>query len=56
MKMPATKYGQFMMIFALPVRLALLEAGEISIGRAGKILGVSRLEVIEMMKKWVTLK
>ena len=52
MKMPATKYGQFMMIFALPVRLALLEAGEISIGRAGKILGVSRLEVIEMMKKW----
>ena len=45
-----------MMIFALPVRLALLEAGEISIGRAGKILGVSRLEVIEMMKKWVTLE
>ncbi|MFM6622445.1 MAG: UPF0175 family protein, partial [Dolichospermum sp.] len=30
----------------------LLEVGEISSGRAGKILGVSRLEVIEMMKKW----
>ncbi|MFM6475774.1 MAG: UPF0175 family protein, partial [Dolichospermum sp.] len=29
-----------------------LEVGEISSGRAGKILGVSRLEVIEMMKKW----
>lgn len=32
--------------------MTLLEVGEISSGRAGKILGVSRLEVIEMMKKW----
>ncbi|MFM7366805.1 MAG: UPF0175 family protein, partial [Sphaerospermopsis kisseleviana] len=30
----------------------LLEVGEITSGRAGKILGISRLEVIEMMKKW----
>ena len=32
--------------------MTLLEAGEISSGRAGKILAISRLEVIEMMKKW----
>ncbi|MGL5132918.1 MAG: UPF0175 family protein [Planktothrix sp.] len=32
--------------------MTLLEVGEISSGRAGKILGVSRLEIIEMMKKW----
>jgi len=32
--------------------MTLLEVGEISSGRAGKILGVPRLEVIEMMKKW----
>lgn len=32
--------------------MTLLEVGEISSGRAGKIVGVSRLEVIEMMKKW----
>ena len=32
--------------------MTLLEVGEISSGRAGKILGISRLEVIEMMKKW----
>jgi len=32
--------------------MTLLEMGEISSGRAGKILGVSRLEVIEMMNKW----
>jgi predicted HTH domain antitoxin len=32
--------------------MALLEVGEITSGRAGKILGVSRLEVIEMMNKW----
>lgn len=32
--------------------MALLEVGEITSGRASKILGVSRLEVIEMMKKW----
>ncbi len=32
--------------------MALLEAGEISSGRAGKILGVSRLEILEMMGKW----
>ena len=32
--------------------MTLLEVGEISSGKAGKILGVSRLEVIEMMKKW----
>jgi predicted HTH domain antitoxin len=32
--------------------MTLLEAGEITSGRAGKILGVSRLQVIEMMKKW----
>jgi len=32
--------------------MTLLDAGEITSGRAGKILGISRLEVIEMMKKW----
>ena len=32
--------------------MVLLEAGEITSGRAGKILGVPRLEVIEMMKRW----
>lgn len=32
--------------------MTLLEVGEISSGRAGKILGISRLEVIKMMKKW----
>lgn len=32
--------------------MTLLEVGEISSGRAGKILGISRLEIIEMMKKW----
>lgn len=32
--------------------MALVEAGEISSGRAGKILGVSRLEILEMMGKW----
>lgn len=32
--------------------MALLEAGEISSGRAGKILGISRLKVLEMMGKW----
>lgn len=32
--------------------MALLEAGEISSGRAGEILGVSRLEILEMMGKW----
>lgn len=32
--------------------MTLLEVGEITSGRAGKILGISRLEVIEMMKKW----
>lgn len=32
--------------------MTLLEAGEISSGRAGKLLGISRMEVIEMMKKW----
>ena len=32
--------------------MALLEAGEISSGRAGKILGVSRLEILSMMGKW----
>lgn len=32
--------------------MTLLEVGEISSSRAGKILGVPRLEVIEMMKKW----
>ncbi|MDJ0744757.1 MAG: UPF0175 family protein [Xenococcaceae cyanobacterium MO_167.B27] len=32
--------------------MALLEAGEISSGRAGKILGVSRLEILEMMGRW----
>ena len=32
--------------------MALVEAGEISSGRAGKILGGSRLEFLEMMGKW----
>jgi predicted HTH domain antitoxin len=32
--------------------MTLLEVGKISSGRAGKILGISRLEVIEMMQKW----
>ncbi|MBD2147487.1 UPF0175 family protein [Sphaerospermopsis sp. FACHB-1194] len=32
--------------------MTLLEVGEITSGRAGKILGISRSEVIEMMKKW----
>ncbi len=32
--------------------MTLLEAGEITSGRAGKILGVSRLQVIEIMKQW----
>lgn len=32
--------------------MTLLEAGEISSGRAAKLLGVSRMEVIEMMKRW----
>ena len=32
--------------------MALLEVGEITSGRAGKILGVPRLEVLEMMKRW----
>lgn len=32
--------------------MALLEVGEITTGRAGKILGVSRIKIIEMMKKW----
>jgi predicted HTH domain antitoxin len=32
--------------------MALLEIGEISSGRAAKILGVSRLDMIEIMNKW----
>ena len=32
--------------------MALLEAGEISSGRAGEIMEVSRLEVLEMMGRW----
>lgn len=32
--------------------MTLLELGEITSGRAGKLLGVSRLEVIEKMKRW----
>lgn len=32
--------------------MALLEVGEISSGRAAKILGVSRIKMIEMMNKW----
>ncbi|WP_254175302.1 UPF0175 family protein [Planktothrix pseudagardhii] len=32
--------------------LALLEIGEISSGRAAKIMGVSRLDLIEIMNKW----
>ena len=32
--------------------MALLEIGEISSGRAAKILGVSRLDLIKIMNKW----
>lgn len=32
--------------------MALVEAGAISSGRAGKILGISRLEILEMMGRW----
>lgn len=32
--------------------MTLLDVGEITSGKAGEILGVSRLEVIEIMKKW----
>ena len=32
--------------------MALLEIGEISSGRAAKIMGVSRLDLIEIMNKW----
>lgn len=32
--------------------MALLEAGQISTGRASRIFKVSRLEVLEMMGKW----
>lgn len=32
--------------------MALLEVGEISSGRAAKILSVSRIKMIEMMNKW----
>ncbi|MEQ9355407.1 UPF0175 family protein [Coleofasciculus chthonoplastes] len=32
--------------------MILLEAGEITSSRAGKILGFSRWEVIERMKQW----
>lgn len=32
--------------------MTLLEFGEITSGRAAKMLGVSRLEVITMMNKW----
>jgi len=32
--------------------MILLEAGEITSSRAGKILGFSRLDVIERMKQW----
>lgn len=32
--------------------MALLEAGEISSGRAGEIMGVSRLKILEMMGRW----
>ena len=32
--------------------MALLEVGEISSGKAAEILGVSRLEMIEIMNKW----
>lgn len=32
--------------------MALLEVGEISSGRAAKILGISRIKMIEMMNKW----
>jgi predicted HTH domain antitoxin len=32
--------------------MALLEVGEITSSRAAKILGISRLDVIEMMNKW----
>lgn len=32
--------------------MALLEVGEMSSGRAAKILGISRLEMIDRMHKW----
>ena len=32
--------------------MALLEVGEISSGRAAKILGVSRIKMIEIMNQW----
>ena len=32
--------------------MALLEVGEISSGRAAKILGISRIKMMEMMNKW----
>ncbi len=32
--------------------MALLEAGQISSGRASRILKVSGLEILEMMGKW----
>ncbi|MDJ1171729.1 UPF0175 family protein [Roseofilum sp. BLCC_M154] len=32
--------------------IALLEVGEISSGRAAKILGISRLEMMDRMNKW----
>ncbi|CAD5989082.1 hypothetical protein PCC9214_05505 (plasmid) [Planktothrix tepida] len=32
--------------------MALLEIGEISSGRAAKIMGVSRLDLIKIMNKW----
>jgi len=32
--------------------MALLEAGEISSGKAGTLLGISRTEVIERMGEW----
>ena len=32
--------------------MALLEVGEITSGRAAKILGVSRIKMIEMMNQW----
>ncbi len=32
--------------------MTLLEFGEITSGRAAKILGISRLEIISMMNKW----
>jgi hypothetical protein len=32
--------------------MTLLQLGEITSGRAGKLLGISHLEVIEKMKRW----